>query len=63
MKNQKMTVDGRDAYKFSHGHYPKGFGLWAFLLDGKKEFWYSGMYSEAVAAAKDAAGWSVKVLS
>jgi hypothetical protein len=51
-----IEVEGRNQYQFSHGHFPRGRGSWAFAIGGKKElddlFWFNGTYGEAVKAAK-----------
>lgn len=42
-------------YEFSHGHKPRGRGLWCFALSaymvGTEHVEYSGLYSEAKAKA------------
>lgn len=32
MASHVQTVDGREAYRFAHGHYPRGRGFWAFEM-------------------------------
>lgn len=42
-------------YQFSHGHTPRGRGLWAFVLRSKAgtdTFWCDGTYSECLRMAR-----------
>lgn len=50
-----MTVS-TSLYESSHGHKPRGRGLWAFLIERRPgeytEFWSNGSYTEAIRACK-----------
>jgi hypothetical protein len=48
--NTKVTVF-TNQFVLSHGKQPRGFGSWAFNIHGE-EFWHTGTFSEACAAAK-----------
>jgi hypothetical protein len=45
-----MRIEGKDTYKWEHGHSPKGMGYWMFkIADEEKSF--HGLFSEASKAA------------
>ncbi|MCX5831998.1 MAG: hypothetical protein NT140_08945 [Deltaproteobacteria bacterium] len=39
-------------YEFSHGTKPKGFGSWAFQINGETKWFSQANYSEALKKAK-----------
>jgi len=47
-----IRVEGKDEYKHTHGHSPRGWGFWDFSIAGKTRS-FSGTFSEAQKAAKD----------
>jgi len=59
-----MTVEVRtNAYEWSYGKKPRGYGTWAFWLgrdtsDITKAHFYTGMYSDAVRQIKEKAKYS-----
>lgn len=52
-------------YEFSHGKKPRGFGMWAFKIDGDVHF-FLGAYTEvkrqAIAAAKELGVTRIEVM-
>jgi hypothetical protein len=46
----KTIVNGTNSYRFSHGHKPRGYGLWWFKV-GDIYFSFMGFYSDAKKAA------------
>lgn len=66
-----VSVGGEDAYRWTNGRKPKGWGQWNFQIGNKSNMddWFSftGNYTEAKKAAKKKAAemgeWSVKVLA
>ena len=46
-----MTIS-TTSYQFSHGGKPKGFGSWAFTINGGMKWFNQATYSEALKKAK-----------
>ena len=40
-----------ESYEFAHGRKPRGFGAWAFKINGQLKF-FDGLYGEALMKAK-----------
>ena len=41
-----------ESYEFAHGKRPRGYGLWAFKINGSLEF-FQGTYGNTVKMAKE----------
>jgi hypothetical protein len=41
-----VRIEGKERYKWTNGHYPRGNGLWLFKI-GTEEKAFRGTYSEA----------------
>ena len=50
-KELKMMIN-TTSYEFSHGSKPKGFGSWAFMINGEMKWFNQATYGEALKKAK-----------